>query len=84
MNKKLTLSLDKVIIEQAKLYAHSHRESLSQMVENYFRFVTSETKEKKIKVAPVVNELLGSIKVQDNFDYDKVKSEYLEKKYLSD
>jgi len=84
MNKKLTLSLDNVIIEQAKLYAHNHRESLSQMVENYFRFVTSETKGSKKRIAPLVQELLGSIKAPDNFNYDKVKYEYLEEKYLSD
>ena len=84
MNKKLTLSLDNVVIEQAKLYAQTHCESLSQMVENYFRFVTSDTKVKKTKIAPIVQELVGSIKAPDNFDYDKVKSEYLEEKYLSD
>ena len=37
MNTKLTLSLEKEIIEQAKVYAKGTGRSLSQMVESYFR-----------------------------------------------
>ena len=35
MSTKLTLSLDKEIIEKAKEYAREHKVSLSYLVENY-------------------------------------------------
>ncbi len=41
METKLTLSLDKEIIEQAKKYAKQQKTSLSNMVENYFYYLTT-------------------------------------------
>ncbi|MEM6806223.1 MAG: DUF6364 family protein [Bacteroidota bacterium] len=35
MNTKLTLSLNKEVIEQAKKYAKTHNVSLSSLIENY-------------------------------------------------
>lgn len=84
MNKKLTLSLNDEIIERAKKYASDRRESLSEMVENYFRVITSNYKKEENKYSPTVRELLGSIKVPDDFDYEKAKYEYLKEKYLHD
>ena len=84
MNKKLTLSLDDAIIERAKKYASDKRESLSVMVENYFRLVTSNYKKEEKKFSPIVQELLGSIKVPNDFDYENAKYDYLKEKYLND
>jgi hypothetical protein len=42
METKLTLSLDKEIIEQAKKYAKQQKTSLSKIVENYFYYLTSD------------------------------------------
>jgi len=36
MEAKLTLKLDKRIIDSAKIYARKHNRSLSKLVENYF------------------------------------------------
>jgi len=44
MDKKLTLSLDKAIIEDAKNYAKSNNISLSKLIESY---LTTLTKRKK-------------------------------------
>ena len=41
MNTKLTLSLDKEIIEQAKIYAKGTGRSLSEMVESYFKSLSN-------------------------------------------
>jgi len=82
MNKKLTLSVDDTVIRRAKEYAQEHQESLSELVENYFRVITSEYKREKTAISPLVQELLGSVKVPDDFDYEKEKLEYLEKKNL--
>ena len=82
MNKKLTLSVDDIVISRAKKYAEEHKESLSGIVENYFRILTSEYKNEKKTIAPLVQDLMGSVNVPEDFDYDKEKYEYLEKKYL--
>jgi len=85
METKLTLSLDKEIIEQAKKYAKYQKTSLSNMVENYFYYLTSDKPEKINKSkekTPITDKLLGSVKI-DLFDADKLKEEYLVEKYLN-
>jgi hypothetical protein len=84
MNRKLTLSLDDEIIERAKIYAGERGRSLSGIVENYFRLITSAEPGKGKGLAPVVRDLLGSVRVPVDFDYDKAKGEYLEGKHLHD
>ncbi|WKN42377.1 DUF6364 family protein [Tunicatimonas pelagia] len=42
MNTKLTLTIEKEIIEIAKKYAKEKGQSLSEMVENYLKFVTAD------------------------------------------
>ena len=81
MNRKLTLSLDDIIIEKAKIFAHDNKESLSHLVENYFKFITTEIKD-ETKISPLVHELMGSIKAPKDFNYNQVRSDYLEEKYL--
>ena len=44
MDTKLTLKLDKNVIEKAKIYAAEHKHSLSFMVENYLKAITSMEK----------------------------------------
>jgi len=41
MNTKLTLSLNKSIIERAKRYAKGNNQSLSQIIESYLEKITS-------------------------------------------
>jgi len=84
METKLTLSLDKEIIEQAKKYAKQQNTSLSNMVENYFYYLTSDKPGKVNKnreKTPITDKLLGSVKI-DMFDADKLKEDYLVEKYL--
>jgi ribosome recycling factor len=78
MNTKLTLNLNKEIIEDAKNYAKSHRVSLSKMIENYLNSVTRETKKQSI-VSPLVESLTGII--PSTIDERKNYRDYLEKKY---
>ncbi len=84
MNKKLTLSVDDLVIIRAKKYAEEHKESLSKIVEKYFRILTAEYKNEKTDIAPIVKDLMGTLSVPDDFNYDKEKFEYLKKKYLND
>lgn len=48
MTTKLTLTVEKSIIERAKLYAKSTGRSLSELIENYLETITKDSKEKKI------------------------------------
>jgi hypothetical protein len=81
MNKKLTLTIDKDVIKQAKKYSKEKGKSLSEMVENYLK-ATSEKKEiKSDHSTALTRSLRGSFKEPSGFDYKKSLSEELEKKY---
>ena len=47
MNAKLILTIEKEVIKVAKEYAKEKGQSLSEMVENYFKFVTVKRVELK-------------------------------------
>lgn len=82
MESKLTLSVDRKIAERAKVYARSQGRSLSDLVESYFRLLTSEQQEIDLQVSPKMKTLKGVLKVPDGFDYKNELSEALTKKYL--
>jgi hypothetical protein len=85
METKLTLSLDKEIIEQAKKYAKKQRTSLSKIVENYFYYLTLNENKGNIKnnkKTPITDRLLGSVKLETE-STEKLKEEYLMDKYIN-
>ncbi|MEW4923453.1 DUF6364 family protein [Algibacter sp. 2305UL17-15] len=82
MNTKLTLTIEKEVIEIAKEYAKEKGQSLSEMVENYFKLVTvNRRKIKEKQLSPKVRKLRGIIKIEKDFDYKKTLTEELSKKY---
>ena len=82
MDTKLTLRLNKDVIEKAKEYASSHKISLSKMVESYLDSITKEKLEnEKITITPFVKSLNGVIESPADFDYKKAYRDYLEEKY---
>lgn len=78
MNTKLTLNLDKNVIDEAKAYAKSHHVSLSKLIENYLHSLTRESK-KRSSVSPLVESLTGII--PSDFDEKKEYREYIDRKY---
>lgn len=78
MNTKLTLKMDSQVITRAKGYAAKEGESLSKMVENYFRLIIGH-KEKKF--TPVVKELSGVIRLKKGQDIKADYTDYLQEKY---
>ena len=84
MDAKLTLNVDKTIANRAKQYAKSRGRSLSDLVEDYFRFLTRDDSIPETKSSPKVKSLLGSIKVPEDFDYKKILSDSLNDKYLKE
>ena len=82
MNTKLTLTIEKEVIEIAKKYAKEKGQSLSEMVENYFKFVAvKQIKTKEKELSPKVRKLRGILKVNKDFDYKEILTEELSKKY---
>ncbi|MFN2262476.1 MAG: DUF6364 family protein [Psychroflexus sp.] len=82
MNTKLTLTIEKEVIKIAKVYAKEKGQSLSKMVENYFKLITQDNIEMNEKqLSPKVKKLRGIIKTDDNFDYKEILTEELSKKY---
>jgi hypothetical protein len=80
MQAKLTLSIDKSVIERAKQYAHRPRHSLSGMVENYLREVTRVEFDNE-EVTPVVAELSGVLPADAVTAHCDDYSDYLADKY---
>ena len=82
MNTKLTLTLEKEVIETAKEFAKEKGQSLSELVENYFKLITKDSKtEKMMELSGKVKSLKGILKVSDDFDYRKILEEEIIKKH---
>lgn len=74
MNKKLTLLLDEAVIDQTKKYAQYRRETLSGLVENFFRYLTAKhPRQLKGKIPREIEALVGIMTVPDDLD---IKKEY--------
>lgn len=82
MNTKLTLTIEQEIIERAKQYAKGKNRSLSNIIENYLKFLTNKDSKAKNDLNPVIESLKGSFKMPENFDYKKELGKRLEEKYL--
>ncbi len=80
MDKKLTLSLNKSVIENAKIYAKSNNISLSKLIESYLSTLTKKSN-KKSGITPLVKSLSGVIDIPSDFDEKEAYSEYLMEKY---
>lgn len=82
MNTKLTLTIDQSIIERAKKYARKKERSLSDLIENYLKALTTEEISKQDELSTTVKSLKGSFKMPKDFDYKKELSDRLTEKYL--
>ncbi len=83
MDSKLTLKLDKLVIDKAKDYASSQKRSLSRIVESYLRsLVNNNPKETDdIEISPFVKSIATGVKIPTDFDYKKEYGDYLANKY---
>ncbi len=82
MNTKLTLTIDRNIIEKARKHANEKGVSLSDMVENYLKIITKEEAKTNIEITPLTKSLRGTFKAPADFDYKQKLSEGLSDKYL--
>jgi hypothetical protein len=80
METKLTLRLNKRVIDRAKNYAHNNNISLSKVVESYLESIT-KPKTSATEISPLVESLSGVIILDETLDHKKDYSKYLAEKY---
>lgn len=84
MDAKLTLKLDKQVIERAKEYASSQKRSLSRLIESYLKtLINTENAEStdEIEISPFVKSLQTGVKIPENVDHNESYVDYLAEKY---
>ncbi len=80
MDTKLTLNVDKSVIERAKEYAKSRKMSLSKLIESYLTSLTNK-RSQEIEITPLVESLSGVIDLDQDFNYKTGYTDYLFEKY---
>jgi hypothetical protein len=80
MTTKLTLTIDDTVIHSAKKYAQMKGRSLSDVVENYLKTLSSNQKTDD-EISPRVRKLMGVIQLPKDFDYKDELGNALSKKY---
>jgi len=80
MDTKLTLNVDKSVIDQAKKYAKFHKISLSRLIESYLSSLILQKGMDK-DITPFVESLSGIIKLEKDFNYKESYTDYLIEKY---
>ena len=84
MDTKLTLKLDKDVIERAKNYASQKNKSLSAIIESYLQALTSgnsDNENEEIKISSFVKSLSLKTDLPVDFDYKKDLGNYYSEKY---
>lgn len=79
MKTKLTLSIDEEKVKKIKRYARENETSVSILVEEHFEKLVTKNSKEKLDITKIVG-AFG--KEPKNFDWKKVKMEYLMKKYV--
>lgn len=80
MTTKLTLTVEKSIIERAKSYAKSTGRSLSEIIETYLTTITDESVDNEM--SPKLKKIVGVIKLPKDFNEKEELRKSLEDKYL--
>jgi len=68
MNTKLTLSIEKSVIEKAKLYAKKSGRSLSDLIESYLERLIRSSEELAEEVPEEFKELFGTMNLSSEID----------------
>lgn len=80
MTTKLTLTVEKSIIDRAKSYAKNTGRSLSEIIENYLATITQEND--ATELSPKLKKIVGVVKLPKDFDEKKELRSEMEKKHL--
>jgi len=80
MQTKLTLSIEKSVVDKAKEFSQRHHKSLSKLIESYLRQVSRSAPDRD-DITPLVSELSGVISTKKTPGYKEEYADYLVKKY---
>jgi hypothetical protein len=84
MDSKLTLKLDKYVIDKAKDYASTHKRSLSRIIESFLRSLINRNMQEDNddnEISPFVKSIATGVKIPDDFDIKKEYGNHLTQKY---
>lgn len=79
MDAKLTLKLDRAVIERAKSYAKNRNTSLSKLIESYLGMLVHPSATEEI--TPLVKSLSGKVRLPDKYDHKEEYHKHLNRKY---
>lgn len=80
MSAKLTLRINPLLIQHAKVYAEQHKKSVSQLVGDFFALLSAPANQASSPVRPLTRSLRGVLKKTNVSQQDYLH--YLEEKYL--
>ncbi|MDO9613818.1 MAG: DUF6364 family protein [Bacteroidota bacterium] len=84
MDTKLTLKLDKDVIEKAKEYASSQKRSLSNIIETFLQSLANQENRKnedEIQISPFVKSMSSGVNIPADLNYKKEYTDHLIEKY---
>ncbi len=82
MNKILTLNLNHETIEIAKKCASNNGMSLSQLIENYLKSLTTEKLlNNNLEISLYIKNISSSIHISVDYDYKKDRADFLQNKH---
>ena len=71
MTTKLIVTLEKKIIDRAKLYAQKKGKNLSDLVESYLTELAKTEPQQKQELPKELSKLFGSVKIPDKLNHKK-------------
>ena len=84
MDAKLTIKLDKDVIDKAKEYAAHQKRSLSRLIESYLNSLVntaSSPNDTEIEISSYVKSMSTGVQIPNDIDTKKDYSDYLAEKY---
>ncbi len=80
MKKRITITINKDLVESAKKYASAHDTTISHLVETYLNRLCNEIPS-AVEISPLVRSLSGIITLQDNYNRKEAFTRHLIGKY---
>jgi hypothetical protein len=80
MKIRLTLIIEKDVVEKVKRYAKNNGKSLSYLVETFLNNISK--KDSTLKSSSKLNKIMGAVKLPPNFNEKNERNNYFENKHM--
>jgi hypothetical protein len=81
MKRKITLTIDKNILEKAEQFASENNLSVEELIENFLSEIAEKQQGEPLQISPLVKSISSKSPLPVDFDYKKEYREYLKEKY---